>query len=352
MADACVLRLENLTKRYAVDRPPIFENLNLELGAGEYLAIMGESGVGKSTLLNLLAGLDRPDAGSIRLLGLELSQLDDDAITLLRRRAVGFVFQAFHVLPYLTVEQNIALPLELLGVAAGERTRRTAEMLAGGRHRGAGETLRPRIVGRRGAANRHRTRALVHRPRLMLADEPTGNLDPRSGAQILALLRDQSRRTPPPECSSPIRGPRPTPPTASWCSTKAACGSTRRPVEREESGACCSWRSCASSRPVDRDRSRHRPGSGTGSRGIPGQHHRSERIRTRDQAAGRRGGHHRARPARGFRRGAVCPALSRDPGRRHREPGARAGSSAPGSPRHTQDSGTGPVSRPDRCNPP
>src|SRR5258707_10391076 len=93
---------------------------------------MGESGVGKSTLLNLLAGLDQPDSGRVLLEGADLSTLDDDAITLLRRRAVGFVFQAFHVLPYLSVEQNVALPLDLLGVTEPERSRRTVEMLAGG----------------------------------------------------------------------------------------------------------------------------------------------------------------------------------------------------------------------------
>ncbi|MGP0086695.1 MAG: ABC transporter ATP-binding protein, partial [Steroidobacteraceae bacterium] len=116
-----VLRLEGLSKRYRADRPPILEGIDLNLRAGEYVAIMGESGVGKSTLLNLLAGLDRPDSGRVVLEGVDLSELDDDATTLLRRRAVGFVFQAFHVLPYLTVEQNVALPLELLGIAAPER---------------------------------------------------------------------------------------------------------------------------------------------------------------------------------------------------------------------------------------
>jgi putative ABC transport system ATP-binding protein len=151
---------------------------------------MGESGVGKSTLLNLLAGLDRPESGHVRLLGVDVSALDDDATTLLRRRAVGFVFQAFHVLPYLTVEQNIALPLELLGVAAAERLRRTAEMMEAvgvaalarryARELSGGEVQRIAIG-----------RALVHRPRLVLADEPTGNLDPRSAAQILSLLRAQ-----------------------------------------------------------------------------------------------------------------------------------------------------------------
>jgi putative ABC transport system ATP-binding protein len=190
VADPAVLRLENLSKRYSPDRPAIFEGLDLELRQGEYLAVMGESGVGKSTLLNLLAGLDKPDSGRVLLEGVDLSALDDDAITLLRRRAVGFVFQAFHVLPYLSVEQNVALPLDLLGVTEPERSRRTGEILAAvgiaplakryARELSGGEVQRIAIA-----------RAMVHRPRLLLADEPTGNLDPRSAAQTLALLRAQ-----------------------------------------------------------------------------------------------------------------------------------------------------------------
>ncbi|HWJ35771.1 MAG TPA: ABC transporter ATP-binding protein [Steroidobacteraceae bacterium] len=190
MADPAVLRLEHLTKRYRRDRPPVFEDLNLTLAPGEYLAVMGESGVGKSTLLNLLAGLDKADSGRVLLEGVDLSALDDDATTLLRRRFVGFVFQAFHVLPYLTVEQNVQLPLDLLGVAEPERSRRIAAMVEAvgisslarrhARELSGGEVQRVAIA-----------RALVHRPRLVLADEPTGNLDPRSAAQILALLRTQ-----------------------------------------------------------------------------------------------------------------------------------------------------------------
>ena len=189
-AESAVVRLENLSKRFGGDRPPIFEGLNLELLRGEYLAIMGESGVGKSTLLNLLAGLDRPDRGRVWLEGNDLSLMDDDAITLLRRRSVGFVFQAFHVLPYLTVEQNVALPLDLLRMGEPDRSRRTAQMLEAvgistlaqryPRELSGGELQRIAIA-----------RALVHRPRLLLADEPTGNLDPRSAAQTLALLRAQ-----------------------------------------------------------------------------------------------------------------------------------------------------------------
>jgi putative ABC transport system ATP-binding protein len=185
-----VVRLENLSKRFSNDRPAIFEGVELELRRGEYLAIMGESGVGKSTLLNLLAGLDAPDSGRVVLEGVDLSTLDDDATTLLRRRAVGFVFQAFHVLPYLSVEQNVALPLDLLRVAEPERSRRTRDMLM--------------AVGIDALAQRHTkelsggelqrvaiARALVHRPTLVLADEPTGNLDSRSAAQTLELLRTQ-----------------------------------------------------------------------------------------------------------------------------------------------------------------
>ncbi len=190
MADTAVLRLEGLRKRYRPDRPPVLDGIDLALGAGEYLAIMGESGVGKSTLLNLLAGLDRPDEGRVVLEGVDLGTLDDDATTLLRRRAIGFVFQAFHVLPYLSVEQNVALPLDLLGVEPALRRERTQQMLEAvgigalaarlPRELSGGEVQRIAIA-----------RALVHRPRLVLADEPTGNLDPRTAGQTLALLRTQ-----------------------------------------------------------------------------------------------------------------------------------------------------------------
>jgi putative ABC transport system ATP-binding protein len=185
-----VVRLENLSKRFSKDRPAIFEGVDLEIRRGEYLAIMGESGVGKSTLLNLLAGLDAADSGRVVLEGVDLSTLDDDATTLLRRRAVGFVFQAFHVLPYLSVEQNVALPLDLLRIAEPERSRRTQEMLTA-----VGiEALAQRRTKELSGGELQRVaiaRALVHRPRLVLADEPTGNLDTRSASQTLALLRSQ-----------------------------------------------------------------------------------------------------------------------------------------------------------------
>jgi putative ABC transport system ATP-binding protein len=187
-----LLDVKGIAKRYREDRPPVLAGVDLTVREGEYLAIMGESGVGKSTLLNLIAGLDRPDKGSIRLDGTEVSALDDDAATLLRRRQMGFVFQAFHVLPYLTSAQNVGLPLVLLGTDRRERDSRVAEMLAAVGLGGTGAHYPRELSG--GELQRVAiARALVHRPRLVLADEPTGNLDPRTAGQVLALLQAQIR---------------------------------------------------------------------------------------------------------------------------------------------------------------
>ena len=191
MDDArAVLRLSGVVRRYAASAPAVLDGLDFALAPGEYVAIMGESGVGKSTLLNLMAGLDRPDAGRIEVDGRDLDGLDDDALTRLRRTHMGFVFQAFHVLPYLTVRDNVALPLDLAGTPAAERDERVAAMLAAVGLAGRGASYPRELSG--GETQRVAiARALVHRPRLLLADEPTGNLDPRTATHILALLRSQ-----------------------------------------------------------------------------------------------------------------------------------------------------------------
>jgi putative ABC transport system ATP-binding protein len=187
-----LLSLDQITRRYRPDSAPVLDRLQLQLSPGEYLAIMGESGSGKSTLLNLIAGLDRPDSGRVQFEGVDLASLDDDAVTRWRRASVGFVFQAFHVLPYLTVLQNVALPLELLGVREPQRGQRARRMLEAC---GIG-ALAPRYARELSGGELQRVaiaRALVHRPRLVLADEPTGNLDARAAQQILLLLREQLR---------------------------------------------------------------------------------------------------------------------------------------------------------------
>jgi len=184
-----MLIIKQLCKSYGGARPrELLRRLSLEVRRGEYVAIRGESGVGKSTLLNLIAGLDQPDSGSILLDGTEVESLDDTARTLLRRRRIGFVFQAFHLLPHLTVGQNVALPLALNGITGETAAQRVAEMLRAVNLADAANTYPRELSG--GEMQRVAiARALVHRPLLLLADEPTGNLDPDSAQQILALLR-------------------------------------------------------------------------------------------------------------------------------------------------------------------
>ncbi|MDN5752244.1 MAG: ABC transporter ATP-binding protein [Nitrosospira sp.] len=182
-----MLELRHIGKAYANGRQ-VLADLSYTLGAGEYVAVMGESGVGKSTLLNLVAGLDTPDTGEIRIGGIAMSSLDDDAATRLRRKAFGFVFQAFHILPHLTLGQNIALPLLLNGVSIERSEERTEQMLCAVGLRGRGQHFPRQLSG--GELQRVAiARALVHRPRLILADEPTGNLDPDTAHDILMLMR-------------------------------------------------------------------------------------------------------------------------------------------------------------------
>jgi putative ABC transport system ATP-binding protein len=172
----------------------LFDGLNLSLGAGEFVAIKGESGVGKSTLLNMIAGLDLADAGSIAIDGTVLDGLDDDARTALRRDTIGFVFQAFHILPHLTLKQNIALPLVLQHVGTAEATERASVMLAAVGMEGRGEDY-PRALSGGELQRVAIARALVHRPRLILADEPTGNLDPDTAMRILDLFAKEVRES-------------------------------------------------------------------------------------------------------------------------------------------------------------
>jgi putative ABC transport system ATP-binding protein len=181
------LVLRDVAKRYG--DVPVFANVSLEVATGEFVAIVGESGVGKSTLLNCMAGLDTWDEGTITLDGDDIGALSNDQRALLRRRRIGFVFQAFHVLPHLDVAQNVALPLLLLGTPDDERV--NAMLDAVGLH-GLGARLPQQLSG--GQLQRVAiARALVHRPALLLADEPTGNLDPGTAGRVMDVLVSQTR---------------------------------------------------------------------------------------------------------------------------------------------------------------
>jgi putative ABC transport system ATP-binding protein len=182
------LVITDLSKRYG--EVAVFSHVSLTVASGEFVAILGESGVGKSTLLNCMAGLDNWDSGSVLLDGQDLGALNDEQKARMRREKTGFVFQAFHVLPHLDVAQNVALPLLLLGQPDEARVQAMLDAVG---LSGLGPRLPQQLSG--GQLQRVAiARALVHRPSLLLADEPTGNLDPGTAAKVMDALISQSRQ--------------------------------------------------------------------------------------------------------------------------------------------------------------
>jgi putative ABC transport system ATP-binding protein len=184
-----ILDVQGLAKRYG--EVAVFRDVSLAVDAGEFVAIVGESGVGKSTLLNCMAGLDVWDEGRILVDGIDLSTLADEQRALLCREKLGFVFQAFHVLPHLDVAQNVGLPLLLLQRPDAARVEAMLQAVGLG---GLGPRLPQELSG--GQLQRVAiARALVHRPRMLLADEPTGNLDPATATRVMQELRAQARES-------------------------------------------------------------------------------------------------------------------------------------------------------------
>jgi putative ABC transport system ATP-binding protein len=168
----------------------VLDAVSLELAAGEYVAIVGESGIGKSTLLNVVAGLEPVDSGNIVFKRQTITEMSDDALTVLRRENFGFVFQAFHVLPHLTALQNVELPLLLRNLPEAEIKRKARAAIAAVGLAGR-EASMPRELSGGELQRVAIARALAGDPALLLADEPTGNLDPENARQVLALLKAQ-----------------------------------------------------------------------------------------------------------------------------------------------------------------
>ena len=187
--NAPLLSLRGVTRRFGSGRP-VLDAVDLDLAEGEALALLGPSGSGKSTLLNLIAGLERPDAGTLRCADLAIEDLDENAAAHWRRHTLGFIFQAFHLIPHLDVQRNVALPLLLLGRSGAVALKAAHEALA---RVGLADRAAARPAELSGGEQQRvaLARALIHRPRLILADEPTGNLDEENAARALALLQSE-----------------------------------------------------------------------------------------------------------------------------------------------------------------
>ena len=193
-SDDLAIRAVDLVRQYRMGASLIraADGVNLTVDRGEFVALLGASGSGKSTLLNLIAGLDRPTDGAIYVLGRDLAKMSSQELARYRRETVGMIFQSFNLIPAMTLEENVELPLRFAEVERGERASRVREALErvdlikrlGHRptELSGGEQQRVAIA-----------RALVNRPALLLADEPTGNLDSRTGIEIMTLLRELNR---------------------------------------------------------------------------------------------------------------------------------------------------------------
>ncbi len=186
-----LLDITGLEKRLPNGRV-LYSNIDLLIAPGEFVAVMGESGIGKSTLLNIVAGLDGIDRGHVRFEDRELASMSDDATTLLRRDRMGFVFQAFHVLPHLDIEQNVGLPLLLQGLSRARIEARATAMLTAVGLAGRGRDF-PAVLSGGELQRVAIARALIHGPALLLLDEPTGNLDPDTAARVLEVIDEQRR---------------------------------------------------------------------------------------------------------------------------------------------------------------
>jgi putative ABC transport system ATP-binding protein len=186
MSESPLIQLEAVTRRYreGARSRPVLEGVDARVDRGEIVALLGRSGSGKSTLLNLIAGIDLPDAGRVRVDGRDIAALDERSRTLYRRQQVGFVYQFFNLIPTLTVAENVALPLELLGRQDRGAVARMLEQVG---LAGRGDDEPDRLSG--GEQQRVAlARALIHGPAVLLADEPTGNLDAETGEQVMAML--------------------------------------------------------------------------------------------------------------------------------------------------------------------